>query len=145
MKYTGIAIALIASAPLSAPLSAAHLSQCHPDIAHVQNVAWDDPTRSYANGRVRLVRIDTGAPACCAFYLVVLRYETGSEDVACTLVSQTEGYGWAQMSLEEARSEYRPGAGLRVFVPVAQDGAEGPKPGTLVLNVNQATGGLSVE
>lgn len=140
MKRLALCLALLAS-----PLWAVEVRDCEGFVANARNVAWDDPTRTYANGMIRLIRLDTEEPACCAFHLMVLHPAGDDPFLACSMISQSEGYGWSTMSLAGAQSSYVPGQGLRIEVPVEVYGTEGPTRTSLSVTVNQAAGSVSAE
>lgn len=137
----GLTLAMI----LTTPLQAAELRDCAGHVASASNVLWEDPTRTFANGAIRLILLDTEEPACCSIHLMVLHPAGDDPFLACSLISREAGYGWLNASLKGATSSYIPGAGLRVSIPAMAYGTEGEVPETLHLTINQATGQVSAE
>lgn len=125
---------------LASPLQAADVRDCAGQVANARNVLWEDPTRTFANGAIRLILLDTEEPACCSVHVMVLHPIGDEPFLGCSLISRSEGYGWLRASLKEAASEYVSGQGLRVHIPMVGYGVEGEGPETLSLTINQATG-----
>lgn len=105
--------------------------------------------RSYANGAIRFIALDTGGePACCSSHLMVLspdpEYSAGQ---VCTLISNRDAFGFSDVDLSRARSSYDAAAGLRVRVPIELYNADGSgsTPDELIVTVNQQTGAVTVE
>lgn len=131
------ALALLAAGPSVA----ATVQSCDSWVAHAQNVVWDDPTRIFANGDIRLVALDTGGePVCCSAHLMVLYLEADAPYFSCTLVSQDGSLGWAAMSLSAAQASYDPAVGLTVAVPVGIYNGVSSDPGLVSVTINRATG-----
>ncbi len=80
---------------------------------------WEENTRSFADGQVRIAVMDTGEPAFGAYYLMVM-YGSGNESElrACDLVSQGE-LGFVGMTLNGMEAGYKAGLGLVLQVPTS--------------------------
>lgn len=130
---------------LAAPLQAAEVLPCEGHIANARNVFWDDPTRTFANGAIRLILLDIEEPACCSVHVMVLHPNGDDPFLSCSLISRSEGYGWLKASLEHATSAYAPGEGLRLSLPMIAYMGEGEAPEILRLTINQATGQVRAE
>lgn len=130
---------------LASPVQGAEVRGCAGDVANARNVLWEDPTRVFANGAIRFVMLDTEEPACCSVHVMVLHPVGDDPFLACSLVSRFEGSGWLNASLRDAASDYIPGSGLRVSIPMQAYGEAGETSETLHLTVNQATGQVSAE
>lgn len=137
------ALACAALAAGSAP--AAEVASCDSWIANARHVAWDDPTRTFAGGAIRLVALDTeGEPACCSAHLMVLFATADAPFLDCALVSQTADAGWAGLSLAGAEAAYDPATGLTVDVPVRLYRDAGTDPGRVSITIDRARGAVAV-
>lgn len=124
-------------------------------IATLQTVVepWSEGSRSYANGDVRIVHVDTdGEPVCCSSHLAVLlpRVEDGPPGRECVLLSDGGRFeGFLDLSVSGAEASYDPALGLLISVPVERyDGLQGADPARaerVKLRVNQATGTVTLE
>lgn len=137
--------ACLFAALLATSVDAAQQRSCDDLDANASNVDWHEPTRTYANGRIRLIKIDIEEPACCANFLMVLYPAPGQEFYACTLIGREEGLGWGKLELMHAHATYDPSTGLAVTLPVsAYDGMMFRKD-ELRLTINQAKGSVLAE
>ena len=117
-------------------------------IAGVQNIAepWEANTRTFANGDIRLVVLDTIEPAAAAFHLLILhppRAELGIP--MCSVVSSGEGQGFGGMDIGPATASYDPARGLTVSLPVSlydPEAADFYADKVLSVTINQSTGQL---
>ena len=125
---------------LALPAHAQALRDCDTWEASARNVVWADPTRTFANGDIRLVALDTAEPACCSFHVMVLWLEPEGFQ-SCALVSaEPGGLGFSDVTLSAAGASYDPARGLTVRVPVASfDGAQA-RAALVDITVNRATG-----
>ncbi|MBM2577199.1 hypothetical protein JQC91_12900 [Jannaschia sp. Os4] len=136
------ALALAASA---IPAAAQEVTDCDGFRGSARNVDWTYPTRTYANGDVRLVALDVGEPALAARHLMVLLPDPEMGFQTCALVSRFRGSGWAGMALRDATAAYDPATGLVIRVPVTT-GEDGTFRGeTLTVTVNQQSGVVTAE
>ncbi len=109
---------------------------------------WEQNTRLFANGDVRLAAIDTVEPAAGAAYLLVLsppRNELGERQ--CRVVGFDEQLGFAAIYFEGLVADYDPAVGLLFDVPVQivtadQSFSNG---GMLSLTLNQSTGEMTTK
>lgn len=127
------------------PAQAVTVAACD-GLASVQSIAepWEANTRTFANGEIRLVVLDTIEPAAGAFHLAILhppRDELGSP--MCSQVSASEGMGFGGMDIGPATASYDPARGLTVSLPVSvydPDAAEFYTVKRLSVTINQSTG-----
>ena len=143
---TRIAATAAALLALAAPPAAAQVvDECYGFRASARAVDWTFPTRTYANGDVRLVALDTGEPALHARHLMVTLPDPEIGFQTCALISREGDLGWAGMALEDATADYDPATGLVIRVPVTigEDGAF--RDGVLSVGVNQRTGVVTAE
>jgi hypothetical protein len=126
-------------------------------IANPANILepWDQNSRTYANGNIRIAALDTGGePVCCAAHLLVLS-PSGSgvhEPVfrQCRVVSARPGEGFFAMDIPGTIASYDPARGLLVSVPVAHyhHGIGSGQPAIwerMEIRINQATGDVTAE
>jgi hypothetical protein len=147
------AAALIAALAAS-PVGAQYMLGCNDSwLASPIFIAepWEQNTRTWANGAIRLAVLDTmGEPACCSVHLLVISPNLRSEmpgHVECGVISAHEGeLGWSDIDLHGARSSYDAVRGLLISVPVRTyvDGIDF-RPGTLRVRINQQIGAVSFE
>lgn len=116
------------------------------ELASVRSIAepWEANTRTFANGEIRLVVLDTIEPAAAAFHLVILhppRDILGGQ--MCTQVSADDGIGFGGMDIGPAAASYDPGRGLTVALPVSTydpEAADFYRDSLLSVTINQANG-----
>ena len=113
---------------------------------HALMEPWEDNTRTFANGDVRLAITDVIEPAAGAFHLVVLSPpydELGGRQ--CRVISANGNTGFAGLTLVGMTSAYDPAIGLTFTLAAgAYDPDTGETlPRTLTLTLNQATGAIS--
>ena len=135
----------------AAPARAAVVGDCT-DYAMATHVMepWEQHSRTFYGGRVRLAVVDTdGEPACCSSYLVVIFPDPDDElgGRTCRMVSQSAGLGFLGVDMRGVRSSYAAATGLKLLVPVrtlAEDGATA-RPAVVGLRLDLRTGRLSLE
>lgn len=134
------------------------LAVCLPGAAVAQTIAacddyrsstaalaepWEDNTRLFASGAVRLAVTDTIEPAAGAFHLVILSPpydEVGGRQ--CNVVSAAEGIGFGGLTLAGLEADYDPAIGLRFrlratrWLPASDSYADA----ILEVTLNQASG-----
>ncbi|MEC7962725.1 MAG: hypothetical protein VX201_05590 [Pseudomonadota bacterium] len=117
--------------------------------AQASNLAepWEESTRTFANGAVRLALLDTVEPAAGAFHLLVLSppyNELG--DRQCRVVTLGGGAGFSGIDFANVAAAYDPSIGL-IFNFEAQrfdSDYNDFLPITLEVTLNQATGQIGV-
>jgi hypothetical protein len=126
------------------PAQAVTVAACD-GLASVQAIAepWEANTRTFANGEIRVVVLDTIEPAAAAFHLAILhppRDELGSP--MCSQVSVSGGMGFGGMDLGPAVASYDPARGLTVTLPVSlyDPDTAGFVQSTLSVTINQSSG-----
>ena len=144
-------LALVAASVLVSPVSAQTVTNCDRWEANAQNLAepWENNSRTFANGEVRLAVLDTLEPAAGAFHLLVLSppySELG--DRQCRVVSATPGgIGFAGILFDDMTAGYDPETGLGLDLPVVvylPETADFQTVG-LGLTINQATGDIGAK
>jgi len=116
---------------------------------------WEEHTRTFANGNIRIAHIDTGGePVCCASHIMVLSPSGQGDDGPvyrqCRLISDRVGQGFFWAEIAAAQASYDPARGLLVSIPVQRwhQGVEMGQPaqdGMVRIRINQATGGVTLE
>ena len=143
-----LASAVIAGlAVLAQPASAQVVEECDwragaPAIAE----PWDENTRTFANGNVRLALLDTIEPAAGAMHILVLsppRGELGER--RCQIVSLSSQIGFSGIEFGRLDAGYDPARGLTFKVPVGVYDGSASVPRILVFTLNQATGEIVVD
>ena len=104
---------------------------------------WEENTRVFAEGEVRLALIDTFEPAAAAFHLIILSPpydELGFGQ--CKLVSGEGGSGFAGLNVAATEADYDAAKGLMFTIPATRWLMESDTYEDAVLHVtlNQATG-----
>jgi hypothetical protein len=107
---------------------------------------WEENTRIFADGTVRLALIDTFEPAAAAFHLVILSPpydELGFGQ--CARVSGAEGSGFAGLDVAATEAEYDAAQGLTFTIPATRWIMEKDEyvPAVLTVTLNQATGAIT--
>ena len=127
------------------------VTDCNRWQANLQNLAepWEENTRQFANGAVRISLIDTIEPAVAAFHLAILSppySELG--DRQCRMVSLDDsGFGFSGVIFNEMTAGYDPATGLGLDLPIIlymPQTADFQRVG-LGLTINQATGEIGLK
>ncbi len=110
---------------------------------------WSQATRTFANGKIRIIALDTAEPACCSFHLAIIAPNPGDEMGLRQCVTLNDGGEWTgfqAVSVKNTRSSYDAGRGLLLSVPVERyiDGIRSTKL-TVDVRINQATGAITIE
>ena len=140
------AAALAALVPATG--NAQMISECS-WVTSARNIVepWEENTRTFAKGAIRVTRLDTGGePACCSQYLMLtMPHPEGGQ--ACYMISGgSSELGFLDILFGQMTSAYDPAEGLSITVPVvsmAPDGAA-EDPLEIRLVANQAQGGLDI-
>lgn len=126
---------------LAAPASALSVEDCdwRTDMRFIAE-PWEANTRTFANGAVRLVRIDTWEPAAMPFQIVVISPPYGELGwPQCRAIGAFAEIGFAALD-----AGYDPVAGLQFTVPVeewVEDTVTRPR--LLHFTLNQSTGAVT--
>ena len=104
---------------------------------------WEENTRTFANGAVRVALVDTLEPAAGAYYVLVIAPpydELGLPQ--CRLIGYGGGMGFSGMTFDAMDSGYDPSVGLILSLPAQRYNADMAdfEGGVLSFAVNQATG-----
>lgn len=146
-------VALVAAVPLSAPAQV--VADCD-WIASPANIAepWDQNSRTYANGAIRVALLDTGGePVCCSAHLLILAPSGGQDEPVyrqCRVASAGAGTGFFSIDVPGIAASYDPAKGLLLSVPVGHwhQGMESGQPAIpdrMEIRINQASGEVSFE
>ena len=142
---------LIALPPLSA--EAVIVLECG-DLAPAEALIepWEDTTRSFSNGAIRIAALDLGEPDCCPQHLAVLIPANMYGGRACFLVARNRllPNGWVRVGIDEAEASRDGTPGLRVSVPVysydpTTGGADLASRRVIALRIRQAAGIVELE
>ncbi len=132
---------------LASPAAAQSVSNCDWQ-ASAQAIAepWEENTRTFANGRVRVAVLDTIEPAIGFAWLLVLSppfSELG--DRQCKVVGASEDIGFAGLFFDTLTSSYHPQTGLTLSVEARFYDAkvDGFSRKPVVVTLNQSTGAMT--
>lgn len=143
MKYLIAALALFAG-----PAVAQEAIDCGWESS-AWNIAepWEENTQTFANGDVRISKLDVGEPAFGGFYLLVLSPPYGElGERQCRVLTFPETSGFGGIDFDQLEAAYDPSVGLMFTVPVqvfVGPDAVGPQPALLRFSLNQATGDIA--
>lgn len=147
-----LAKSMLAITTLTASLSYGHaqvIEQCD-WVSSARNIIepWEQNTRLFANGNVRVSALDTVEPAAGAFHLLVLSPpydEVGSRQ--CNIVSMATGIGFSGLNFESLKASYDPKVGLTftIGVQVYLSDAASFANRVAQFTLNQATGEIQVK
>ncbi len=135
---------------LAGPALAQSLGTCDDYRSSIFALAepWEDSTRVFADGAVRLAVADTIEPAAAAFHLVLLAPpydEVGAR--TCTVISGDEGTGFAGLTLVGIEAEGDAATGLRFGIPATRwlPDTDSYADAVLTVTLNPATGAITAK
>ncbi|WP_424944439.1 hypothetical protein [Aliiroseovarius crassostreae] len=126
------------------PSYAQSVSDCDWRAASINLVEpWDETSRTFANGDVRIALLDTVEPAAAAYHLLILSPpydEVGGRQ--CRVISAEDTLGFMGVTFDQIEAEYDPEHGLVFRLPVARYNADTSEGDwlDLLFVVNQASG-----
>jgi hypothetical protein len=136
-------------AACAVPVAAQTVTSCDRWEARAENIAepWEQMTRTFSNGAVRLVVMDAVEPAVGPLHLLILSppySELGERQ--CRMIS-VSGAGFAGIGFADLTAAYDPQTGLGFDVPVSVYDGEAAdfRPVRLGITLNQATGAISAK
>ncbi|HUF86437.1 MAG TPA: hypothetical protein VMM59_03565 [Thermohalobaculum sp.] len=108
---------------------------------------WEENSRTFANGAVRIALSDPGEPPCCSASLIVL--VPGEIYGRSCFIVRDEEIGWWDVDIAGVTAQYDPARGLLLSVPVVSPhplgGADRESARVIALRVNQAEGSVTLE
>ncbi|MFZ5964113.1 hypothetical protein ACOXXX_14270 [Thalassococcus sp. BH17M4-6] len=133
---TALAVLLATQAP------AAIVRDCNRFEARADNLMMPpaESIRTFANGDIRLMWLDTTEPACCSSHLMVTLPSPEDPGLICALVSRDDALGFGGLDLPGAVASYDPARGLQVKVPANLWTGDAIAPLDLTVTINQQTG-----
>lgn len=147
LTNTVVATTILAASILTAGISGAQ-AQSIEECDWVSSAAnlmepWEQNTRTFANGDVRIAAMDTIEPGAAAFHVLVLSPpydEVGSRQ--CKVVSMSAGIGFSGLDFESLNARYDPAIGLTftMGVQVYLPNTGGFAPRVVQFTLNQSTG-----
>ena len=142
MKAIAVCLGLLAGAPVMAQEAV----PCDWP-ARADNIAepWEEYTRTFAEGKVRLALLDTAEPAAAAFHVFVLSPPYDELGLRQCRTIGLNGMGFAGADFGSLQAAYDPAVGL-IFTMTVQvyDGMD-YTPRTLRFTLNQATGAIGAQ
>jgi hypothetical protein len=122
--FLGFALVAAVMASATGPAMALSVSDCDGFAASAQALVepWEQNTRTFYKGQVRIAYIDTVEPACCSSQLLVLIPNKNSEmgERLCQLVSDHGNQGFAGIDFAKITTSYDANKGLLVSFPYGQ-------------------------
>ena len=108
---------------------------------------WEQNSRTFANGAVRVALLDTVEPAAGAFHLLVISPPVNEMgDPQCRVISYSDSIGFSGLTFGGLQAQYDPAIGLGFAIPgteyVPEDDTTGYRPIYLLLTLNQQTGDI---
>jgi hypothetical protein len=139
-----VSAALVAALCLGPAVAAAQsVRDCDTWEANARNLMMPPEVaiRSFAQGEVRVIGLDTLEPACCSAHLMVDFLVDDEPFPLCALVSASDSMGFSGLDMAGLAARYDPAAGLILTLPAGRyDGAASVmSPLTVVLNRATAT------
>ncbi|WP_152497376.1 hypothetical protein [Roseovarius sp. THAF8] len=104
---------------------------------------WEEYSRTFSDGKVRIALMDTLEPAASAVHILILSPpydELGARQ--CRVLSHHATSGFSNADFWTLDPTYDPAVGLIFEIAVEIMGAIGPEDRTLRFTLNQATGGI---
>ncbi|MFN3209781.1 MAG: hypothetical protein ACE369_12445 [Roseovarius sp.] len=105
---------------------------------------WEDYTRTFADGKVRVALLDRIEPGAAPLHLLVLsppHDELGARQ--CRVLSVEGTRGFADVDFSTLEAEYDPAVGLIFEIAVRVMGPVEAEDRTLHFTLNQATGAIA--
>lgn len=134
---------------LGAPLHAQSVTPCDWQASAQALVEpWEENTKQFGNGAVRLAALDTIEPAVASAYLLVLSpplNEIGERQ--CRVVGFDDQMGFAALYFDKLTTDYDPATGLIFELPVQIVTADLSFSNGALLSVtlNQSSGDIGVD
>lgn len=135
---------------LTTPAFAQEIGTCEDYRSSIFALAepWEDSTRVFANGDVRLAIADTIEPAAAAFHLIILSPpydEVGGRQ--CVLISGDGGSGFGGLTLADAEADYDAATGLTFRLNATRwlPDTDSFVDAILTVTLNQATGAVTAQ
>lgn len=131
----------------AAPVGAQVLRDCDTWEANARNLMAppEVAVRSFANGAVRVMGLDTAEPALAWAHLMITYPLPDEPFPGCVLISEEGGRGFGGLRMEDLSARYDPATGLTLTVPVGTTDGIATTWRDLVVAVNQATGTVSLK
>lgn len=132
---------------LASPLAAQEVLPCD-NMAFADAIVepWEDNTRTFANGAVRVALLDAIEPALGSFYFLVLSppYDDMGQR-RCQIIGFDGGVGFTTLDFSSLGAAYEPARGLELQLlgRIAVPEYDFTNPVNLWVIVNQATGEIS--
>lgn len=114
--------------------------------ARADNIAepWDENTALFANGAVRLAKLDTVEPAMGGYHMLVISPpfdELGFRQ--CKVITWEQTIGFAGLDFPSLDANYDPARGLVFTIPARVAAGDEITDATLTFALNQSTGEIA--
>jgi hypothetical protein len=140
---------ILLAALTASPLHAQSVEDCD-WRAEARNIAepWEQNSKTFANGAVRIALLDTIEPAAVPFFLLVISPpidEIGSPQ--CKIIGFGEAQGFAHIEFPTLDANYDPARGLtfQVMTHIYVTEQDFSNAGILEFTLNQSTGAIATE
>ncbi len=134
---------------IASPASAQVVQPCA-DIVDMDAIVepWEQHTRTFSNGKVRIALVDLVEPAAGAYHLLVLSPPV--DDIGarqCSLIGFDTGIGFVAVEFDAITSGYDPARGLKLSIPARFFLPEENFTNVMLVHatLNQATGEISLD
>lgn len=109
---------------------------------------WQENSRTFYNGDVRIALGDSTEPACCAIHVLILMPDPDNElgERKCVVVNRGGGMGFSGVDFQALKSSYDPATGLTVSFPYSMWNPETNLMGpwkNATIRMNLATGDVT--
>lgn len=123
------------------PVQAQAIRDCDTWEANARHVMMppEVAVRSFAEGEIRVIGLDTSEPACCSAHLMVEYVLPDEPFPRCALVSATEGEGFSGLRMADLTASYDAARGLVLTLPAGRYDGMGSVMSPLVVVIDRAT------
>ena len=109
---------------------------------------WEENSRTFYNGDVRVSLGDSTEPACCALHVVILMPDQDNElgERKCVVINRGGGMGFSGVDFKALKSSYDPAIGLTLSFPYSMWNPETSRMGpwkNALIRINLATGDVT--
>ncbi|MEO0751656.1 MAG: hypothetical protein AAFY25_07615 [Pseudomonadota bacterium] len=142
-------LSLVAAVALTGAAAAQEVAECDwRNAASAVLEPWEDYTRTFANGEVRIAVLDMVEPGVAPLHLLVLSPPYDELNIRqCRIVTLQGTRGFADLTFDALDASYDPAVGLIFTLPVRHYdlGSGDIADATLRFTLNQATGQMGAQ
>jgi hypothetical protein len=126
----------------AAPAAAQTVSDCSGGQVSAMSILepWEEYSRTFSNGTVRVAIVDLIEPAAAAYQLLVMfpPYNEVGERMSCAVLGMGN-YGFGRIGIDEIQSSDEAATDLTISVPVSANGYQS----ALSATINQSEGTIT--